>query len=165
MAKSNLEIINKGYSNIPSGLKTALYIGIAAGGVYIAYRIYKNFSADAQREREQTKDIENELSDSIKAKPLTYPKSQYSGFADTIQTAGFDAGTDEQAIYSVFYKLKNDSDYLALTAAWGKPTRTIYDWGMAYKMTLPQFLRWEMSDTEVQKINKILASKNIKYRV
>ena len=165
MAKANLEIIKKGYSNIPSGVKTALYFGIALGGVYVAYKIYQKFSADAQRQRQQTKDVEKELSDSVKVKPLTYPKSQYAGFADSIQTAGFDVGTDEAAIYSVFNKLKNDSDYLALIGAWGKPTRTITDWGMDYKMTLPQFLRWEMSDSEVKKINGILANKKIKYRV
>jgi hypothetical protein len=165
MAKNKTDILKKGYSNLPSGVKTALGIGLTIGVAYIAYRIFKKFSSDSIRQREQSKEVKKELDNSIRLKPLTFPKSQYSGFADTIQTAGFDVGTDEAAIYSVFNKLKNDSDYLALIDAWGDPTRTIYDWGMSYKMTLPQFLRWEMSDSEIKKINGILSNKKIKYRV
>jgi len=164
MAKNKIEIL-KTYSNLPTKVKAGINIGLTIGVIYIVYRIFKKFNSDSVRQREQAKEVKKELINSIKLKPLSYPNSQYDGFADTIQTAGFDVGTDEAAIYSVFNKLKNDSDYLALIEAWGSPTRTVYDFGIAYKMSLPQFLRWEMSELEVKKINGILSNKKIKYRI
>lgn len=165
MASKNTQFIQKGFSDLPQWAKGVISVGLLAGSAFLIYKLVKKFGSDERREVEQNANINQELQQESQKNPLTFAKSQYSSFADTIQTAGFDVGTDEAAIYSVFNKLKNNADYLALIAAWGKPTRTIYDWGMPYKMTLPQFLRWEMSDTEVQKINKILSSKNIKYRI
>jgi hypothetical protein len=166
MAKiSNTEFVKSGFLGLPSWAKGALTIGALAGGAFIVYKLISRFGADQRRESKQNVNINRELEEEAKANPLTFAKSQYSTFADTIQTAGFDLGTDEQAIYSVFYKLKNNADYLALLAAWGSPTRTIYDFGIPYKMTLPQFLRWEMRDSEITKINKILSTKKIKYRI
>jgi hypothetical protein len=101
----------------------------------------------------------------LKKTRLTFPESQYRSFAGTIETAGFDVGTDEDAIYNVFGKLKNNADYLALTQAWGKPNRRVYEWGIGRDMTLAQFIRYEMNDKEVRKINGILSSKGIKYRI
>jgi len=146
-------------------IKLAVYV---AGGVAIAFGVKKVldfFKPERKRQESQTKEQEAELETAKKTAPLTYPKTQYNNFADIIQTAGFSLGTDEAAIYSVFRKLQNNADYLALAQAWGKPTRTIYDFGLPYKLTLPQFIRWEMSDGEAGKINTILKAKNIKYRV
>lgn len=165
MASKNTQFIEKGFLGLPPWAKGIIAIGVLAGGAFVVYKIVKKFNEDARRESKQNLNIKQELEQETKTNPLTFAKSQYSTFADTIQTAGFDLGTDEKAIYSVFNKLKNNSDYLALLAAWGSPTRTITDFGMDYKMTLPQFLRWEMSDTEISKVNNILASKKIKYRV
>jgi hypothetical protein len=49
--------------------------------------------------------------------------------------------------------------------AWGQPNRKVYEWGIGRNMTLPQYLRYEMSDSEIKKVNEILASKGITYRV
>ena len=61
--------------------------------------------------------------------------------------------------------MKNNADYLALLKAWGKPARTVYEWGIGRKKTLSQFLHSEMSDSEIRKINTILANNKVKYRV
>jgi hypothetical protein len=164
MAK-NTKFLQEGFQGLPPWAKGVISIGILAGGAYLIYKIVSKFGSEERRESRQNLDIKTELDKETKKFPLTYAKSQYSTFADTIDTAGFDLGTDEDAIYSVFYKLKNNSDYLALLSAWGKPTRTVYEFGIGYSMTLPQFLRKEMSDSEVSKVNKILASKKITYRV
>ena len=151
--------------SIDTWIKLGTYV---AGGIAIAYGVKKLlniFSPSAQQEKTETKNIEAELETEKKKSALTYPLSQYSTFANIIETAGFDIGTDEDAIYSVFRKLKNNADYLQLKKAWGSPNRKIYDWGFGYNMTLPQYIRWEMSNNEVKKINAILQSKGIKYRV
>jgi hypothetical protein len=149
--------------------ETWIKLGVfVAGGVAVAFGVKKVldfFKPERKREEKEEKTVIDELEAAKKKKPLTYPKSQYANFANIIDISGFDLGTDEAAIYSVFRKLKNDADYLALAAAWGSPKRTIYYFGLPYKLTLPQFIRWEMSNSEAGKINKILSSKNIRYRV
>lgn len=131
---------------------------ISVIGIVVYRRLFKK-TTDVKNEQQEQDEIKKEL-DPLK---LSYPKSQYYQLAQTIQVAGFDAGTDEQAIYDVFKTLKNDADFLALRQAWGK--KKIYDWGIPYIMTLSQFLRWEMNATECGKINSILKSKGIKYTI
>ena len=150
---------------------TANLVTIAVGGG-VAWFIYNRFiKSDAKkRNKQETKDVDNELEQAKKKSKLSYPLSQYQAFAKIIEIAGQDAGTDEQAIYSVFMKLKNNADYLQLVKAWGSPKRQVYPdyilfYSTGYKMTLPQYLRYEMDEKEVKKINNILASKGITYRV
>lgn len=151
--------------NANSYVRIGLWV---AGGLAVGWgvsKVLKILRPEYKREQGEQKVIENELESETKKTGLTYPLSQYSAFANIIETAGFDVGTDEEAIYNVFRSLKNNADYLQLAKAWGKPTRKIYDWGFGYDMTLPQFLRWEMDSKECAKVNAILKSKGIKYRV
>lgn len=145
--------------------KPIVALGIGATAAYFIGKALKQFTTEGRRLETEKKTVENELKESLKTAPPSFPFSQYQSFARIIQIAGFDLFTDEAAIYTVFRSLKNNTDFLQLTEAWGKPTRTIYDFGIGYKMTLPQFLRWEMDDKEIKKINDILKSKKIKYRV
>jgi hypothetical protein len=148
---------------------TYVKIGMfVVGGLAIGFGVKKvldYFKPDRKREESEQKTTINELDEAKKKTPLTYPQSQYANFANIIETAGFDLGTDEEAIYSVFRNLRNDADYLALATSWGKPTRKIYDFGRGYNVTLPQYIRWEMNAKEAAKVNAILKSKKIKYRV
>jgi len=149
---------------------TANLITVAVGGG-VAWFIYDRFiKSDAKkRNKQETKDVDNELEEAKKKTKLSYPLSQYQAFAKIIEIAGQDAGTDEQAIYSVFMKLKNNADYLQLVKAWGVARQVYPEWILFYssgqKMSLQQFLRYEMDEKEIKKINYILTSKGIKYRV
>jgi hypothetical protein len=154
--------------------KTWIKLGVfVAGGVAVAFGVKKvldYFKPELKREQSETKDITNELEEAKKKTKATFPPSQYSAFCNIIEVAIQDAGTDEEAIYSVFRKLKNDTDYLMLIKAWGNPKRQVYPdyifiYSFGYKMTLPQALRWDLNDKECAKINEILKSKGIKYRV
>lgn len=142
-------------------------VAIGVGGVvaYFVAQVAKRFTTETKRLTEEKKAVESELAQAIKQKPLSYPESQYQSMARVIQIAGFDVGTDEDAIYSVFRRLKNNADYLALAQAWGKPTRKVYEWGIGRDMTLQQFIRWEMDQKEVSKINSILKARKIKYSI
>lgn len=163
MAKENF--IKSSFTSLPSWSKGIISIGLLVAVGYAVYKLSKKFNPEERRQEEENKDISSEIEESIKKKPLSFPLSQYKSWANQIEVAGFGLGTDEDAVYSIFRKLKNDSDYLALQQAWGKPTRKTYDWAVPLDYTLSQFLRYEMSDTEIKKLNYILASKGIKYRV
>ena len=151
-------------------IKLGLYI---ASGVGIAFGV--NYVLDFLKpskklEDQNKKDVKNELDAAKKAKPQSYPNSVYAGFASTIAEAIFGAGSDEDAIYDVFKQLKSDTDYLLLIQAWGTPTRQVFpDYFVFYstgkKLTLPAALRYDLDSNEVKKINNILASKGIKYRI
>jgi hypothetical protein len=146
-------------------------VTIAIGGT-VAYIIYKKFilKDEVKRGKEETKNIDSELDAAKKRKPLSYPLSQYATFCNVIVTATQDAGTDENAIYAVFKKIKSNSDYLQLLKSWGNPTRQVYpDWiffySTGYKLTLPQLIRFDMDSKEVEKINNILAGNGVTYRI
>ena len=92
---------------------------------------------------------------------LTYPASQYLLFADKIYQAGFVVGgTDEDAIYSVFKKMKNDLDINKLIQSFGE-RRIEFSF---QKGSLSAFLTSEMDNDEISTINNILSTKGIKYR-
>jgi hypothetical protein len=126
----------------------------------------KNDEKEEERKAKEDKVIKNELDKYSNVAPATYDNSQYQAFADEIQIACFDVGTDTKTIYRVFRKLRNNTDYLKLYMAWGR--RIVYDWGIGREMSLPQILHWEMTDTEIGYVNRILEDKryrNIKYRI
>jgi len=150
---------------IKNNYKPITYIGVGITASYFLARALQKFTKESKRLQDEKKAVETELSKAVKEKPLTYPDSQYQTFARVIQIAGFDLGTDEAAIYNVFRSLKSNADYLALTQAWGKPTRKVYEWGIGRDMTLAQFIRWEMDQKEIAKINAILKARKIKYRI
>lgn len=138
-------------------------VGVVGG--YLLLRKFQTEIKDFFNKKKQNENIVTELEDAIKKQKLTYPLSQYDSFANIIETACFDIGTDEDAIIKTFYKLKNNADYLQLTKAWGNPTRRIYDWFLPMDFTLPQQLRYELSDYYCTAINNILAKKGITYRI
>lgn len=143
-------------------------IAIGAVGVIGTYLILRKFQTEIKEffnRKKQIENVEDELKEAEKKNKLSYPLSQYDTFANVIETACFDVGTDETAILKTFYKLKNNADYLQLTKAWGNPTRRIYDWFLPMDFTLPQQLRYELSDYYCTLINNILAKKGITYRV
>jgi hypothetical protein len=161
----NTKFAQKSFLGLPPWAKGVVAVAVIGVVGYAIFKVTQKLGSTEEADRKEDNEVQQELQNEIKKKPATYADSQYRTFANTIETAGFDLGTDEDAIYSTFRKLKNNTDYLKLLTAWGKPNRTVYEWGVGRKMTLPQYIRWEMSDTEVKKVNDILQSKGITYRV
>jgi len=93
---------------------------------------------------------------------LTYPLSNYNNFADQLQSAMFDAGTDEDTIYNVFRKLKNPKDLLQLIKAFGIRTYYWFGWPQG-NYNLAQWIQEELKQGEKDKINDILRANNINY--
>ncbi len=98
---------------------------------------------------------------------LTFSKTEFKGFAETLEEAMDKEGTDEDAIYEVFRKLKTRSDVLALISAFGKRTSTAwtFDW-LIYGQTTGTLSKWlqsDLSSSELKKINDILKTQGINY--
>lgn len=151
-------------------IKLGMFI---AGGVAVAFGVKKvldYFKPERKREESESKQVITELEAEKQKQKASYPVSTYSGWASAIAQAIFGAGTDTPVIYDIFRKLKNNTDFLMLQKAWGNPKRQVYpDWFVFYstgrKFTLSEALRDDLSASEIKKINSILASKGIKYRI
>ena len=85
----------------------------------------------------------------------TISESQASSYADTIYQENMSLNTNEDAIFEVFKKLRREPDLLLLKLKFG--TRRP-QFGTSY-MGLAAFLRADLSDSEMEEVNRILKSK------
>jgi hypothetical protein len=92
----------------------------------------------------------------------SYPNSQYSAWAEKLQYALNYANTDENAVYSVFEKLKNQADLNKLITIFGKRAIEYFPF-MFQDETLSEAITSQMDGNEVQKVNGILAKKGINF--
>ena len=92
-----------------------------------------------------------------KGQTKTFTSSQYSQFANKLEQAMIDPGTDESSIFTVFNAMKNDLDILALEQAFGIRSGrwqwTEYDLGT--------WLRDELGSSDMQRLNALLSQKGI----
>jgi hypothetical protein len=128
---------------------------IAAAAVY--YFFFRKPDAD---------DIEaSELAqEAAQAGAASYADSQFFAWANVLEEAMFDWGTNEEAIYNIFNALNNNADFIKLKQAFGMRE---YTGG-----TLPYWFygeysleQWLSSEGETAAVNEILQGKNITYRV
>lgn len=171
---SNTKFAQQSFLGLPPWAKGVVAVAVVGGVGYLIYQLQKAGSLiktpEEKTDKEEADQQEAELQKEVKKKPLTYPLSQYKTFANGIEEATNEEGTDEEAIYAIFRKLKSNADYLALQKAWGNPTRFVTpSWYIFYttgkKFTIPQLLRNDMSSSEIKKINTILMNNKITYRV
>lgn len=131
------------------------------GGIVVigaSLYIIKKFGAKISQ---KATTLADEIKLSSEGQKLSYPLTTYKTLADALEQAGTAwFGTDEKAIYGVFEKMKNDLDIVQLFKAFGM-RRLEFSFTQA---NLGGFLASELSADEIQNVNKILASKGIKYR-
>lgn len=96
-------------------------------------------------------------------KQLSYPKSDYYGFCSTLESAMQYTGTDEDSIYSVMSKIKNQHDWNFLQKAFG--IRPKYGGAFDKDITgdLKMWLIDELGDVERQAIRDLMTKRNIKF--
>jgi uncharacterized protein YpmB len=119
----------------------ALYFGIR----YL-YGVIKSTFTTAKKELQE--DIES-------GGKLTFSESEYRSMADDLEQAMKGIGTDEDTVYSVFYKVATKADVLKL----------IVEFGVRKGEDLSQWLRKDLSISEIKKVNSILAQKGIDYHI
>lgn len=148
--------------NIKPEYRPYLIGGAAALILYYILFRKKKLLPDAQAQQSAQEEAQ-----AVQTNAPTYPNSQYSTYANQLESAMYDIGTDENTIIAVFKAIKNDADYLKLFNAFGKRTYTGgYFPGYFYgEYDLTQWIREELSESDIQSINNGLAQKGIKYRI
>ena len=99
---------------------------------------------------------------------LTYPESQYKGWANqlAIEFAGCDPTNASFGILiNIIYKLKNDVDFLKLCTSYDIRT---YDqcglWNGDFKGNLYEAVKDEFNNDDIIKLNKALRGQKITYQ-
>lgn len=150
------------------GLKIVMLIG-GAIGLVVLYRALGGFIAQQSAMREN-QDASNEL-DKLNENPHTkqkITKYQAQQIANAIFTAMDGYTTNENAIYTSFRQLKNNADFLAVSKAFGTRKISSGRWNFVVndmEGTLTQCLQDELGDDERKKVNEILKSKKIRFRI
>lgn len=101
----------------------------------------------------------SQLDRDIQAGRLTYDLSQYKVLADRIFEALSGAGSDEEAIFTVFRKMRTNSDVLQLIKTFG----TRGSW-LTGRDTLAAWLSSDLSNEEIKKLNEILTINYITFQ-
>jgi hypothetical protein len=149
------------FKDIPGWAKGIVLIIIILLIVWLVYKFYSAVGFKSAEEREQEAAIRGDKDDLLdKGQKPTFSRTQYKGFADVIEGENMSFNTDEEKIYGIFKQMKNDLDVLLLIEAFGKrrPQFTTFE------RDLTGFLNEDLNKGEIEEINKILASKNIKQR-
>lgn len=121
---------------------------IGLGG--LTFLFTKLFGKKAVEKRLSKKTSKERLKDTQNMPP-TYQPYEYSDFAGQLKTAMSGMGTDEEKIYNVFRKLKNQRDVAETHAAFG----------LLKGEDLTAWINDELSESERIKIKQILAVNNV----
>ena len=122
--------------------------------------LFRKKSAAAQEQQALT-------NESTAAGTTNFPASQFFAWANRLEQAMFDVGTDEDAIVAVFGNLINNADFLALKTAFGVRNYTggFVPGFLSDDLSLDGWLQQELDNSEIAQLNNILANKGITYRI
>lgn len=101
------------------------------------------------------------LAKDIKTEELTYDVSNYADFADRAYIAVYGVTEDEEALYVLFGKMRNNSDVFQLIKSFGKRSGGFDFWA---DKTLAEWLASDLNNAEIGKINDILKRNNITFQ-
>jgi hypothetical protein len=143
-------------------------------GAYLVYKTIKKTTKgitdffkgkDIQTEKELKEAVEEEQKKLIEeGQVLTYPLFTYKSDASQLLIAMEGMGTDDDLIYSIFSKMKNDLDITQLIKDFGINNYWLATKKLVTEMDLAAWIYEEMNTSEIEKLNKILKDNNITYR-
>lgn len=93
----------------------------------------------------------DDLEDAVDDDKLSYPMAQYGLWADALFQAMDGWGTDEDAIFNVFSKMKTNNDLAQLQVSFG----------VKEGQNLGQWLQDDLGDDEKNKVRSILTSNGV----
>ena len=169
----------KFYNDLPNWAKGVVAIGgVLIVGVF-GYKIYqdiknkRNLKQAGQSADEADIELKNLSSKGIK--PII-TSTQATNFASSLVQSMNGCGTDENMINSIFSKMKNDADVYLLIKQFGVryytpcPATNPISYGKflidekAFGGDLATWLSYDLSSSEIKKINKILSNNKINYQ-
>lgn len=146
--------------------KTAMYVGgvllLIVLYIYVRKKI-KEYKADKKNEEYQ-KAVEN----SIDSSALTYKDADYLTMANSLEAyladtrAGW-AGVDEDGIFNIMKKMKNNSDVAKLITAFGKRSLRKRWQTKTAEYDLPSALAYFLDQGERDEIEKIFKENGVTY--
>ena len=102
----------------------------------------------------------DELTKGISKSELTYEENQYGLWADRIYDITSGIWNDEETLYAIFAKMRNNSDLMQLIKTFGSRGGFIH----GGSFTLQEWLWSDLTKVEVAKVNDILQRNNITYQ-
>jgi hypothetical protein len=105
--------------------------------------------------------LEKSFEEQITPTEVTISQQQAQNIADKIYTAMDGAGTNETALYNAFEQINSYSDLMMVMKAFGK-RKGSWSW-FGGESGLVEWICNDCSNSEIAKINAILASKNIDF--
>ena len=140
-----------------SNPKRAMAWAIVVTVVVVLFFVFKSKIVEAfstlRKDMDDKKAIEEEIKNT--GQSPSYSDSEYRIMSGTLYTAMKGWGTDEEAIYGVFRKMRNSVDVLKLIDAFG----------VKDGQTLGQWLKGDLSSWNFNKINEILQGNGINFDV
>jgi len=161
--------VGKFIADQPKWSKGILSTAAVVGGGYLVYKATKLL---LDKPDPTQKNLEKESKEYSKSQQLTYPVSNYAGFANDIFAAfqntvnPFDV-VDEQDIFDVYAKMKNDLDVNQLSLSFGKrrvPTAVPFVGLALPDVDLYTWINEALTANEKNKLNASLSAKGIKYQ-
>jgi hypothetical protein len=171
--------IIKRYNELPSWSKGIIGVLTIAATAFVGYTVYSNIkkAKDIKKANVGGKEAEKELKElAKKGINPSYSPTQYTSWVQRLVEAISDCGTDENSVYAVFQNMKNKADILSLVASFGvqfyRPcgatqpisyAKYLFD-SKSFGGSLSTFIQYDLSVSEIAKINKILEGKKIDYK-
>ena len=176
MTKLNLK---EYYQDLPSWAKGAVVVGGIGITFYIGYTLVRRIRAKSELKEvlKESSQAENELQNLAQQgiRP-TITQTQAEAIILSLVESMNDCGTDEDAIYNQFKKLNNIADVNLLIARWGvryyRPcaasspisySKYLFN-SKAFGGGISEWLNYDLSQSEIKKINKLLSDKNINFQ-
>jgi len=132
---------------------------IAGGAAYLLYFLFL---------RRKKSDVAEEqaLQQEGSSASTTYPASQFYAWANRLENAMFDIGTDESGIFEVFGSLRTNGDFIKLKQAFGirEYTGGYLPGFLSPDLGLDGWIQQELDGSEINELNAILQRKGITYR-
>lgn len=98
--------------------KTVLYVII--GLIILSIVIGLTFFGPSKEDKDHERVVKSEL-DKLRARGITpnYPDIDYFEFANVLYNSMEGAGTDEDSVFRIIYKIRNEADWYKLVQAFG----------------------------------------------
>lgn len=150
----------------PKYTKIAFWTAVAIAVIILVVWLWKKFKKDPDD------NSHDKIVDNISKTNLTHELAQYELFANSLEVSFEDkslfggglAGVNEKGIYSVMEEMKTDDDVKQLIKAFDKRRmRKQFDF-FSDDFTLEQAMTYFLSASEVDKVNKILETNNVKFK-
>lgn len=135
-------------------IRTLVIISVVLTLVVIGYFVVKAQLKKAKETKADQQKI-NVIEAEIIPEKVSLAESEYNNIAQKIEDAHGTFNDDEEATYEAFQRMRTNSDLLKLQEAFG-----IRD-----DKDLFTYVRHYLNDSEIQKVNDILAQRNISIKL